>query len=276
MTIILLIFLGVVWTALLVVIVSFFVKRYASKFPSQKIRKIFTAGLIAVGLSPLFYEYWLYYDFRNYCVGNSGMVLNNPVKTDAIVFEGNSYYLETLLWSEKVRHLVYTYPKKGSSLWPDEPRRFPEAEKDSNLGNELKPCFRKSVQIDGVSILPNEHTRKSLLNGGICFGFRPKNLTPRYKVMAYTNPELFRRSPSNEYRSHDKSLSLIDNLTGETVSEFRTVSTPVGPIMNLVWLFSTWNKYSCTDYVLPEKKRSYDYDYHLALFLDAVLLPLDE
>ena len=262
MTIILLMLLGVVWTALLVVLVSFISKRYVSKFPSRKAQKIFTSGFIALGLSPLLYEYWLYYDFKNYCVGNSGMVKYAPVQADTIIYEGYRYYLGEVLSNPAVKHVVFL-PGEG------ERTRFFDRYPARRSVNEA--CETKTVWFDRKPFYVDEATLKKLELKGICLHIRAPMKYPQYRLVTKTRQDGWRDSYISRGHEVEYSLQLVDLKTHEVASEYRSVSAPVGPLVSFIPHWG-WQRYSCSEDKFTVKFRPEGESEILAQFIDKALL----
>jgi hypothetical protein len=235
MTVILFVLMALLWVELLYVLGGYIVRRV----PAQKAKRITILFIASFGLSPLLYEYWLYYDFQSYCVLNAGMVKNSPVKTDSIIYEGWDRQW-TLAWRARaIKHIVFT-DDPAFSFQP-----YVTAGPKETVWT--KDCVQKSAIIDGQALPPSS---RWLQRYNICLTKPENNEAPKYRLRFHYNPSVYPDFRFYRYlewvndAKTDYGFQLIEEQTGEIKSEFKALSTPTGPIFSLFGIYYN-SRYTC-------------------------------
>lgn len=261
MTYFLLVILGIVWWFLVRTIGSYF----AHKLTNNKAQKLLLSGIIALGIIPPAHELYVYHRFKCHCEEAARYTVNTPVKTDTILFEGDDQVLHSVFASPKIANVVFRWwaiDKQRQSLMylvdPDE------------MYIRLDGCIEKGLTRDEKGV-PTSFLAYTLEYENICLRPYQSVVQPRYKVEQVSFDDGFFERFWDGSRSTDFAFRLRDTLTGEMISEYRSISAPHGMFLSFIAQWG-WYRYSCNPEIMDIFSVPYYRNRHLEMFLDRALL----
>ncbi|WP_262690325.1 hypothetical protein [Kordiimonas aestuarii] len=267
MTILLLFVLGVVWCLLLWVLL-----RWGAGFSEGRFWRAYVIPVLAsLDVLPLFTEYLTYYDFQKYCDVHAGMVVNRPVVADALLVDAWYEFTVDIFRAQAVK-TVFWEPRNN-----DGPIRFRDTAWKAIPEPNLATCQLKKL-VNGAKMNSYLETSYEALKAeGICLIPAHLNRVPRYQLVVKFNADRFIKT--DEYldtpNTIDSKLVLIDTYSGQTMSEYRNVSTPTGSLLKGV-LGRHWSRYSCEEHTTLMGAMIWDKRLQVTEFLEKALLPLPE
>lgn len=258
MTYYLLLWLGIIWCVLIYVLARFISTHFSSNIRQQYVKVI--ALLFAV--APVLYEYWIYIDFRGKCVGNSGFVRLNPVLVDTLFIDAHFNGRYEFLIAHKLKHLSIYDDKDGWLGWHANLSSYSDLSK-------IPICQNTESIFKGVTNLS-----KRITSSYQCLTHYEPTEAPLYEVTTgfYHSFDDYGWPVTKNKMYMDFNILLSNKNTNEVLTEYRGVSTPAGPIIDVI---SQWRpiRYSCAERTLG--KQSYPANYLLRNFIDAAIVQQD-